>query len=518
MTESAQSTDTSKDVDQDVHFAQTQLNCDVPVWHVRVAILGAGFSGLGMAIQLKRHGYHDFAIIEQMADVGGTWRDNTYPGCACDTPSHLYSFSFAPNPNWSHTFANQQEIWDYLRHCSTRFGIGPHIQWNCKLLEASWHNDEQHWHIKTTQGQLTANFFILGGGLLNEPSLPSLPGIENFEGTLFHSARWKHDYDLTGKRVAVIGTGASTIQFVPQIQPLVGQLSLFQRTPSWIMPHPSRPIPAWQKTLFRILPFTQRLARIKAYWLRELLALAFVYRTQLVKSIEQMAIQHLHNQINDPILREKLTPRYMLGCKRVPISNNFYPAIARSNVELVTEAIREVQTHCIVTEDGQEREIDTIICATGFHVIENQLSRSIYGRDGQSLADNWKSCPGAYLGITVASFPNLFLLLGPNTALGHTSVMFMVEAQITYILDCLRIVDQRNLGAVEVLPASQEMFSAEMQRRSRRTVWNSGCTSWYLNTKGHNTAIWPGFTFEFWYRTRHFDPQHYSAIVRRGIS
>ena len=485
------------------------------VRHVRVAILGTGFSGLGIAIRLKQRGYDDFVLIEQAADVGGTWRDNTYPGCACDVPSNLYSFSFALNPHWSRVFPPQREILDYLRRCAGRYGILPHIRWNSELLDASWNEDHQCWHISTTQGQLTADMLILGNGPLSEPSLPPIPGIERFEGTMFHSACWNHDYDLTGKRVAVIGTGASAVQFVPQIQPLVGHLSLFLRTPPWILPRQDRPVPDWKKMMFRILPITQRLMRTRIYLRLELVALALVYWPAMLESFERLSKRHLARQVSDAALREKLTPRYSMGCKRILLSDDFYPALTQPNVEVITDRIREVRANSIVTGDGREREVDTIICGTGFHVTNAQLPQHVYGRGGQSLADRWHAGLSAYLGTTVSGFPNLFLLIGPHTGLGHNSMVYMIESQINYILDCLRTMDRRNLRAVEVRPDVQEAFDMEMQRRMRGTVWTSGCTSWYLDANGRNTTLWPGFTFEFRRKTRHFDPQHYDLIPQR---
>ena len=477
---------------------------------VHIAILGTGFSGLGMAIRLKQRGQEDFVILEKATDIGGTWRDNTYPGCACDIPSHLYSFSFALNPHWSRTYSAQHEIQDYLRHCAKRFGILPHIQWNSELLDATWNEDDQCWHITTTQGRLIASILILGNGPLSEPSLPRISGIEHFEGTLFHSAQWKHDYDLTGKRVAVIGTGASSVQFIPHIQSQVSHLTLFQRTPPWIIPRQDHEIPRWQQTLFRVLPITQRFVRTRIYWRQELTALGFVYRPRMMESAMQLARRHLMRQVSDPILREKLTPRYTMGCKRVLLSDDFYPALTQPNVEVVTDQIREVQANSIVTQDGNVYEADVIICATGFHVTDSQLPQCVHGRGGQSLADSWQSGSHAYLGTTVAGFPNLFLLIGPNTGLGHNSMVYMIEAQLSYILDCLRKMDRQHLQTVEVQPAIQKAFNAEMQQRMRGTVWTSGCASWYLDANGNNTTLWPGFTFEFRRRTRHFDQQHYT--------
>jgi cation diffusion facilitator CzcD-associated flavoprotein CzcO len=486
-------------------------NGEGPISHVRIAIVGAGFSGLGMAIRLKQRGQRDFVVIEKAADVGGTWRDNTYPGCACDIPSHLYSFSFALNPHWSRAYSPQPEIWDYLRCCAERFGILPYIQWNSELLDASWNEDDQCWHITTVKGQLTADILILGNGPLSEPSLPAIPGLECFEGVLFHSAQWNHDYDLTGKRVAVIGTGASAVQFVPQIQPRVAHLSLFLRTPPWILPRRDHAIPSWQRALFHLLPITQRFVRTRIYWRQELLALGFVYRPAMMESAMRLAQRHLAKQVPNPELRAKLTPDYLMGCKRILLSDDFYPSLIQPNVELVTDRIREARANSMVTVDGREHEIDAIICGTGFNVTDAQLPRYVHGRSG-SLNETWHPDPHAYLGTTVSGFPNLFLLIGPNTGLGHNSLIFMIESQLNYILDCLHMMDRRKLRAVEVRSEIQNAFNKEMQQRMRGTVWTSGCTSWYLDASGHNTTLWPGFTFEFRRRTRHFDPQHYELI------
>ncbi len=484
------------------------------VRRVQVAILGTGFAGLGMAIKLKQHGYKNFVVIERAAEIGGTWRDNTYPGCACDIPSHLYSFSFALNPDWSRVFSPQREIRAYLRRCARRFGILPHIQWNSELLDAAWSEKDGCWHITTTQGQLIAEILILGNGPLSQPAFPSIPGLERFAGVLFHSAQWRHDYDLTGKRVAVIGTGASAVQFVPKIQPHVEHLSLFQRTPPWIVPRLDHPIPHWQRLMFRLLPITQRAARARIYWRNELTGLGLVYRPEMLDKAMEIGQRHMERQVPDPVLRAKLLPQYKMGCKRILLSDDFYPTLTRPNVEVITERIREVRAHSIVTEDGREHEIDTIICGTGFHVTDAHLPQCIYGRAGRSLADRWSVSPNAYLGTTVAGFPNLFLLIGPNTGLGHNSMVYMIESQLSYILDCLRKMERRDVQAVEVQPEVEKAFNEEMQRRMKRTVWTSGCMSWYLDANGHNTTLWPGFTFEFRHRTRRFDARHYTLIRR----
>ncbi|MGZ3714315.1 MAG: flavin-containing monooxygenase [Ktedonobacterales bacterium] len=481
--------------------------------HTGVAILGTGFSGLGMAIRLKQQGYDDFVVLERADDVGGTWRDNTYPGCACDVPSHLYSFSFAPNPLWSRAYSPQSEIWKYLRRCAERFGILPHIRWNSELLDAIWDERDLCWHILTTQGRIAADMLIFGNGPLSEPSLPTIPGIEHFAGTLFHSARWDHEHDLSGERVAVIGTGASAIQFVPQIQPRVEQLTLFQRTPPWIMPRLDHAIPDWQKALYDGLPFTQRLVRSVIYTRAELVALGLVYRPQMMRDAEKIALKHLHRQVEDPELRTKLTPNYLMGCKRILLSDDFYPALTQANVDVVTDSIHEVHPHSIVTADGQERAVDTIICATGFHVTDMGISQRVRGRDGRTLGDAWNEGPRAYLGAAIAGFPNFFLLIGPNTGVGHTSMVYMIESQIAYVLDCLRSMRRNGLQAVEVRPETQRAYNDELQRRMSGTVWTSGCASWYLDAHGRNSTLWPGFTFEFRHRTRRFDVARYETMA-----
>jgi cation diffusion facilitator CzcD-associated flavoprotein CzcO len=513
--------DRSRKISSDNHhqhatFPDVLANNDTDTPHVHIAILGTGFSGLGMAIRLKQRGYNDFVVIERADDIGGTWRDNTYPGCACDIPSLLYSFSFAPNPDWSRMYPPQREIQNYLRHSAKRFGILPHILWNNELQSAAWNDEDQRWQIATTQHQFTADILIMGYGPLCEPSLPSISGIESFEGTLFHTARWRHDYDLANKRVAVIGTGASAIQVVPQIQPLVAHLSLFQRTPPWIVPRGDHPITDWKHSLYRALPVTQRLTRTKLYWQHEFTALGLVYRSKVMNAAMRIARRHLEKQVTDPALRAKLTPHYEMGCKRILVSDDYYPALTRPNVEVISDRIREIRAHSIVTEDGLEHEVDAIICGTGFHVTDIQMPTRIQGNGGQLLADRWGEGASAYLGTTVSGFPNMFLLIGPNTGLGHNSMVFMIESQINYILSCLRTMQQRNLQAVDVLTQVQEGFDEELQRKMLNTVWTSGCASWYLDAKGHNTTLWPGFTFEFWRKTLRFDPQHYNLQPRSG--
>jgi cation diffusion facilitator CzcD-associated flavoprotein CzcO len=477
--------------------------------HVRIAIVGTGFSGLGMAIRLKRAGIEDFVVLERADDVGGTWRDNTYPGCQCDVPSHLYSFSYAPNPSWSRTFSRQPEIWEYLRDCSERFGITPHIRFGTEMREAAWDEDRRHWRLDTSGGPLTAQVLVSGVGGLSEPSIPSIEGLEDFEGKVFHSAAWDHDHDLAGERVAVIGTGASAIQFVPRIQPRVGKLHLFQRTPPWIMPHSDRPVSGIERRAFRALPRTQRLIRRGVYWSRELIVLGLTHSRRM-KLIERFARAHLRMQVRDRNLRAKLTPDYRLGCKRILISNDYYPSLARPNVEVVTTGIEQVTARGVRTSDGTEREVDTIILGTGFHVTDTSAATHVRGRDGRTLGDVWAGSPQAYLGTAIAGFPNFFMLLGPNTGLGHTSVVFMIEAQIAHIMQCLRTMDERELDAVEVRPEVQSAYNREIDEQMRGTVWtDGGCASWYIDAAGRNSTLWPDFTWRFRRRSGAFNESEY---------
>ena len=485
--------------------------------HFRVAIIGTGFSGLGMAIKLKQAGQNDFIILERSENVGGTWHDNTYPGCACDIPSHLYSFSFALKPDWSRVFSAQPEIWAYLRHCVEHYGLIPHIRWRCSLQAAVWDEATEQWHITTPQGLITAQFLILGNGPLSEPTLPNIPGLADFQGTLFHSAQWNHSHNLTGERIAVIGTGASAIQFVPKIQPKAGQILLFQRTPPWIFPRFDHPIPAWQRTLYRWFPPAQRLVRAQMYWLREFRAIGLLhYQAERSRKIEQLALKYLEHQVSDPTLRAKLTPNYALGCKRILLSDDFYPAVAQPNVQLVTEKIQEIRPHSIVSDDGTEHQVDTIICGTGFRASDAPVGYLVRGRNGQLLADAWRDTPQAYLGSTVAGYPNMFLMIGPNTGLGHNSMVHMIESQITYILDALRTMQRQQVQTIEVRPAIQAKYNEQVQKRLQGTVWNSGCKSWYLNKQGRNTTLWPGFTFSFRLLTRRFNPTVYSLTPQKA--
>ena len=481
-----------------------------------VAIIGTGFGGLGMAISLQKRGI-PFVIFEKAEDVGGTWRDNTYPGCQCDVPSHLYSFSFALNPNWSRTYSPQEEIQDYLRDCTDRYALRAHIRFGHEVVDAAWDDDEKQWRLETSRGPWTARFVISANGGLSEPAIPRLPGLESFEGTYFHSARWDHSHDLSGRDVAVVGTGASAIQFVPLVQPLVDQLHLYQRTPAWVLPHTDRPTSETERRLYRRFPFVQRFVRTAIYAARELMVFGLAKNTRLLRPLELLGRRHLRDKVPDRQLRRKLTPSFSPGCKRLLLSNDYLPAVSQPNVEVITAGIQEVRRRSIVSADGTERPVDTIIFGTGFKVTDNPVMDRLRGRDGQSLAKVWTETGArAYLGTTIAGFPNLFLLSGPNTGIGHTSLLVMIEGQIRYVTECLASMGKRGAGVVEVRPDVMDAFNDELQAKMDKTVWNSGgCQSWYLDALGRNTTLWPDFTWQYRRRTRRFDSQSY-RIERFG--
>ncbi|MGH3371282.1 MAG: flavin-containing monooxygenase, partial [Nocardioidaceae bacterium] len=406
------------------------------------------FGGLGAAIRLKQAGIDDFLVFERAADLGGTWRDNSYPGCCCDVPSMLYSWSFAPKPDWSRLFAPAAEIWEYQREVAERFGLPAHIRYGHEVLEAEWDDDRQRWQIETGAGSLTADVLISAVGALHEPAIPALPGLERFAGRTFHSSAWDHDYGLAGRRVAVVGTGASAIQFVPEIQPEVRDLHLFQRTPPWVFPRSNLPVPGSWQAMFRRLPVTQKLVRRALYSLAEVGGVAFRH-PQLMTLGEQIARRHIASEISDPDLRRKLTPDYRLGCKRILASDNYYSALDSDNVEVVTSGIREVDRNGVVDGDGSLHEVDAIIFGTGFRVTDPPISHRVRGREGLTLAERWQGSPQAYLGTAVAGFPNLFILLGPGTGLGHNSIIYMLESQARYVGEALAFMGGHGAATVE---------------------------------------------------------------------
>ncbi|MEA5359582.1 NAD(P)/FAD-dependent oxidoreductase [Amycolatopsis sp., V23-08] len=483
----------------------------------KVVIVGTGFSGLGQAIQLEKAGIRDYVILEKAGEVGGTWRDNSYPGCACDVQSHMYSFSYEQNPDWSRSFSPQPEIFDYLKGVADKYRLREKIRFGVELTGAHWDERERRWTATTKDGrEFSAQFLVSGVGGLHIPQVPELPGIANFQGQTWHSAQWNHEYDLRGKRVAVVGTGASAVQFVPKIAPDVAELTLFQRTPPWIMPKPDHAMPEWSQTLFRRVPGAQRAYRNALYWLLEARAIGFNGHPGVMKAGELIAKRNIAKGITDRALRKKVTPDYTMGCKRVLISNDYYPALDRPNVDVNTSGIKEVKAHSIVDSAGVEHEVDAIVYGTGFKVTDALEYLDITGVDGRNLAKEW-AAEGmrTHKGITVSGFPNLFFLLGPNTALGHNSVVFMIESQSRYVVDAIKLADSRGAAAVDVRPGVQDEFQREIQDKLVKGVWTQGgCKSWYLDAKGVNRTIWPGFTWRYWLETRKVDPADYELSGR----
>ncbi|GLW05258.1 4-hydroxyacetophenone monooxygenase [Microtetraspora sp. NBRC 13810] len=479
-----------------------------------IIIIGAGFAGLCMAIKLKEAGFHDFVILEKAADQGGTWRDNTYPGCACDVPSPLYSFSFEPNPDWSRLFSPQPEIWDYMRRCVARYGLAPHLRFGKEVTALDFDDAARRWQVTTADGdRLETNAVISARGALHIPSFPDIPGKEKFAGPAFHSAEWDHSCDLTGRRVAVIGTGASAVQFVPRIAEQAAELRVFQRTPQWIHPKPDLALPPRLRRTLRAFPPAGRALRTAIYWALEARALGFTVHPRLMRRQEELARRHLARQVPDPELRARLTPEYTIGCKRILLADDYYPALTRGNVELVTDRITEITGHAVVDATGRRHEVDAIVYGTGFRVVDAFRNQHVVGRAGRDLRDAWRGGAEAYLGVTTAGFPNLFFLLGPNTGLGHTSVLLMIEAQAHYVLGCLRLLARTGARALDVRPGVQRAYNRRLQTRLTRRVWSAGgCDSWYLDEHGRNRSLWPGFTFEYRTRTRRARPADYELI------
>jgi cyclohexanone monooxygenase len=484
-----------------------------------VAIIGAGFAGLCMAIKLKEAGQRSFVVFEREPEIGGTWLINNYPGCACDIPSHLYSYSFAPNPEWSRAYSPQQEIWSYLRRCANEHELYPYIRLRTSVEQAVYDEARGVWRIATSDGRVvSARTLISGVGGLDTPAYPEIPGRASFEGPSFHSQRWAHDEDLSGKTVAVIGTGASAIQFVPQVAKVAARLHLFQRTAPWILPKRDHAISRATRRLYRRVPALQRLARAAIYASHEWHALMFVFFPALLRGARALAKLHLRREIKDPALRAKLTPTYTMGCKRILMSNDYYPALQRDNVDVVTTGIREIRARSVVTVDGVERFVDAIIYGTGFRAADPMPRGVVFGRGGLDLVDAWADGPEAYKGTTVRGFPNMFMMMGPNTGLGHNSVIHVIESQARYVMDALRTIERRRLKSVEVRERVQRTYNAWIQRRMGKTVWMSGgCVSWYQREGGKNVVLYPGFTFGLRHMLRRFDVGAYELTPRDHV-
>lgn len=478
-----------------------------------IVIIGTGFGGLGMAIQLKKAGFDRFTLLEKASDVGGTWRDNTYPGAACDVQSHLYSFSFEPKHDWSRKFGLQSEILDYLRACAEKYSLFDHIHFNREVRTAVFDESINQWQVKTACGGVyQADILVTATGQLNQPAWPKITGLSSFQGALFHSARWDHNYSLSGKKVAVIGTGASAIQFVPEIVPIVKSLSLFQRSAAWVLPKPDRPFKKWEQTLFQRFPFWDRLYRSLIYWKNESRGLALTRFNRLLDIVAWQAKRFARSKVRNPEKRQNLVPDYQIGCKRILISNDWFKAVDQDHVDLVTTGVERVVSDGVITTDGALHRADALILGTGFAASEFLSPMTIIGCGGESLNEAWTSGAEAYKGMTVSGFPNLFMLYGPNTNLAHNSIVFMLESQVRYILSCVQMLEKQPGAAMDVKPERLRQFSSGIQKRLANSVWESGCQSWYLNDEGKNTINWPGFTFTYRRETLKVDPNDFRFV------
>lgn len=483
--------------------------------NMHVAIVGSGFAGIGLGIRLAQAGNRDFTILERAPSLGGVWRDNTYPGVSCDVPAHLYSYSFEPNPHWSRLFAPQSEILAYLERCADKHAIRPHIRFSAAVTAATFDEQSGLWTVQTSDGgSLQARFLVSASGhALTVPVLPKLPGSASFQGAQFHSARWNHNVSIKGKRVAVIGTGASAIQIVPNIVDDVAQLTVFQRTAPWVLPRNERPMSVALQARMERWPVLQKALRGLIYSLMESMAMGFVVDPRINKWREGTAIQHLNTGVADPTLRAKLTPQFALGCKRILYSDTYYAAIQRPHVEVVTDTIKTLNATGIVDSNGVQRDFDVIVYATGFEASEAAAPFALSGRtvDGKPMdvATAWQDGIEAYLGTTISGFPNFFMMLGPNTGLGHSSMIYMMESQMNYLLDAFTKLRDSNARWVDVKASVQRHFNDGIQGRLKNTIWQTGCHSWYLRPDGKNTTVWPGFTFEYRNRMRKFDLENY---------
>lgn len=489
------------------------------VRHVEVAIAGAGFGGLCMAIKLKEAGIHDFVVLEKGLEVGGTWRDNQYPGAACDVQSHMYSYSFAPKSDWSKRYAPWSEIQQYMLDVTERYHLRPHLRFGQEVTSAVFDEGTGRWTIKTAAGDtIIAHHWVLASGPLHVPAMPKIPGLENFKGKVMHSAQWDHGYDLRGKNIVSIGTGGSAIQYVPEIAPFAKQLYVFQRSAAWVIPRDEREYGLLRKKLFEALPITRTLHRWRCYWTNE--SRVWPIFNPWMAKIGEMGLRKLvRMQVKDPALAKKLTPDYTLGCKRILISNKWFPTFNRPNVSLVTEGIQELREHSIVTRDGVERPADCVILGTGFVVDPRIYMKSfeLRGRKGHTLQEDWKTSPTSYLGISTAHYPNMYQLVGPHTGLGHNSIIFMIEAQAEYIVKCVKLVQDQRVDYIDVKPQAQQRFLAEVTEALQGTVWQTGCKSWYQTAEGINFAIWPKSTWKYWLETRHVNLGDYDLVCCGGV-
>lgn len=478
-----------------------------------VIIIGTGFGGIGLAIRLLQAGQRDFVLLEKADDIGGVWRENHYPGAACDVPSHLYSFSFERHFDWSRTFSPQADILRYLHHCTDKYGVRPYMRFGKEVTQAQFDEKTGQWQVECADGsRFQSCVLVAATGQLSRPLIPAGLALENFQGEWFHSAHWRHDYDLTGKQVAVIGTGASAIQFVPHVARQAAQLTLFQRSPPYVLPKPERLYTGFWRWLFDRAPWLVTLHRAWIYT-------ALEYRQPVLRGVrlwmhlvERMFAKHLQEQVPDPALREKLTPDYPLGCKRILISDDYYPALVRANVQLVTEPVQRLDATGVITASGQHHAVDCVILGTGFDAAHFLAPIRVTGLNGLTLEQAWRDGISAYLGLTVHGFPNLFILYGPNTNLGHNSIVYMLESQFNYVLSALEKLGEGKGAALNVRQPVQQAFDQGLQQQLAKSVWAGGCRSWYLDEKGRNSNNWPGFTFRYRALTRQLNPDDYEWV------
>jgi cation diffusion facilitator CzcD-associated flavoprotein CzcO len=491
--------------------AALQAPLELPDRTLEVAIVGAGFGGLCMAIQLLAQGQRNFLVFEKGREVGGTWRDNSYPGAECDVQSHLYSYSFAAKPDWSQRYAGWREIQQYILDTTERYALREYIRFNQQVTGLHFDAGQARWRVMTASGlEFMARHVVLATGPLHVPQIPNLPGLDRFQGRVFHSAQWDHRYDLAGKRVASIGTGGSAIQYCPRIAPQVARLYVFQRTPAWVIRRDERRYGDRARRRFARFDAWRKLHRARLYWANESRVWP-MFHPALARVVQRLAQLNIRRSVPDPELARRLTPQYTIGCKRVLISNEWYPMFRRANVELVTAGIREIREHGIVTSDGVERPVDCIILGTGFVVDPRIYMQNfpVTGLPGHELARDWQDGAEAYYGISVAGYPNLHQLVGPNTALGHNSMIFMIEAQVHYVLECMRALRESGADYLGVTPQAQAQFNRRVRDSLRNTVWSTGCRSWYQQDDGKNFTIWPWSTWRYWLETRRVDRTRY---------
>ncbi len=463
-----------------------------------VIIIGSGFGGIATAIKLQEAGIHDYVILERAPEPGGTWWQNTYPGAAVDVQSPLYCLKHEPY-DWSRMFALQPEILAYTNHLLDKHRLRNKIQCNQEVTAATYDEQKHCWQVATASDRLfTAPVLVNASGILSQPAIPDIPGRQQFQGASFHTSQWNHDFDYKGKRVAVIGTGASAVQVVPAIAPQVAQLYVLQRTPHWLLPRPDRVIPKWERQLYKKVPLVQRLVREWLYWKLEARMIAFKGNQAALRFFRNKALRYIKKQVKDPALRQKLTPDFMLGCKRVLLSNDYYPALQRENVRLVTGGIERITPTGIQTKQGEHLEVDLIVWATGFHAAEDNIPYPVRGRQGLLLQDYWQDGAHAYIGTAIPHFPNFFILAGPNTGIGHTSALHIIESQLNYVMDVLLKMRQYGWQSIEVKEEIEQIYNQWVQEKMQKTVWQTGgCHSWYQTADGKNTTLYPTYSFLF---------------------